>query len=147
MAADYAQVIGVNVAAAMYRCSWWCIGDPPGLTENEPKGDPRFCIHESVVEALPDPSVDYITWKDKFLPMNPPESWATFTKDAAMILARYIGATELHIYGDDMQGVEDCNGAKRGNRDAERWRFEGEITDRIARWLRAGGVTVEWIRL
>jgi len=60
---------------------------------------------------------------------------SSFSKLGALVLAAWLGAEEVHIYGDDMQGGSYCDGETVIRGDAARWTREATLGSGVAKWM------------
>lgn len=122
--------IGVNRAAVMRPCDWWCASDYPLIRDYDPIGKPRLFTNENKVNR-PE-RFSEILFKEQIwklwpsLPENGP--WSLFTAPSALILAAYLGATDIQVWGCDFKGTSDADGHQYQWDGIEAWRtrFEGD---------------------
>ena len=60
---------------------------------------------------------------------------SSFSKLGALVLAAWLGAEEIHIFGDDMQGETYCDGEPVSRGDVARWTREATLGSGVAKWM------------
>lgn len=159
------QVIGVNRSVLRHNCHWWCFGDDetyeivgPPLPSPDGGGAPGVFTMDIMAARLSDRHGDpkspwhqhrLMTWQQPDVQRcahahgGGPVNWSTWSCTAALVLARYLGAQELHIFGADMAGEVDFTGHRCGARNSKRWAWEGEVFSDLLQWLnRCGTKTI-----
>ena len=151
--------IGVNHAAEDWPCHYWAVNDAEAMVAYNPmaravKGGGRelptaFTSQQAFVRQK-----DSLTKKGcpaallhESIPTHCPSDrqWNRFTMTAALVLAEYIGAAVIRLYGCDQQGgdyfkpgiyptAEVCAG---------RWASEKAVYSRVLGWLKDKKVHVE----
>jgi hypothetical protein len=151
------HVIGVNRMAADYPCDFWAFNDHeafgwwpaiPGPSGKLPTIFTSNQAHSLIgkQEAHRDRRDDY-DWL--FYPQIqttcPADAhWTNYSMLVAMVLAQYLGARRIFIYGYDGEGTTDYDGAaeRRPGRHLERWKNEAHWFGHVSAWLRRCGVMV-----
>lgn len=64
-----------------------------------------------------------------------------YSKLGALVLAAWLGAEEIHLFGDDMHGGTYCDGERVIKSGNVRWAQETELGASVALWLRKRGIT------
>ncbi len=144
-------LIGVNRAATGFELDWWCFGDASTYENNWYIGNPNVCTSAVAVQRLRD--------EEASKPFNPPElltfcelaeripndiGWVVFSATSALVLAAYLGAKQIEVYGADwtVDGADFDgrmpDGAIRG---AERWTSEANVWRDTVTKLETLGVT------
>ena len=153
--------IGVNEAVEAAHCHWWSCVDWEPFTRHTPIGDPvrftkeinrrRVLYHLKVPENEHRTSEQYRGWLlheevsggARATTCPPDGKWGARSAMAAIVLAEWLGAGEIVMYGADMDGRDSYNGAPEHavSRSARRWKEELEKLTAIVDWLQANGVT------
>lgn len=156
-------IIAVNRAATLHRCDWWSVADVDGLRHftTDPHhvhrgrviGNPSIltmpeswaaAMHEQPAFFAATPN--WLTWERLGRltdPLAPPTQWNSFSGTAALVLARHLGATEIHCFGMDLAGGSDAFGLTCPvSYNEERWQLERRIITRLTDWLEQQGVSV-----
>lgn len=88
-------IIGVNHAAAMYPCDWWCFGDMEAGRDITPLSRPRWFTNENAALRLGrqgiTPPADTLRWES----LKVPGRWTVFSSCAALVLAHHLGAPRV----------------------------------------------------
>jgi len=155
---DAGVVIAVNRAAEDFACDWWAVLDAEVFGNHllaPPKTKrPRLLMFDISFDRLMSPGGEFshlagemrkhqITRTSVLATMGPPQSWATYTACAALVLAAWIGAGRIDVYGADMEGDRDFKGDAGRRRDCKRWTQEREHWQLITQWLEGRNVRVE----
>lgn len=75
--------------------------------------------------------------------VKPPPGWNHYSSGGARVLAVFLGATHIDVYGADMAGIGDFLGNQcASNRDRRRWNEERAWLQGIDHWLHERGVTI-----
>lgn len=151
----YDLVVAVNTAAALYDCDWWSVADSPRFLEITPKGNPSVFTmgveRDKVLasdQAARLKNTNVTDWKTVMESVGligcktPIPNWSC---TSALILCRYLGATSVDVYGNDMTGERDITGAKTLHRNKERWGKERVEWDWLVNWMLEAGIKVERI--
>jgi hypothetical protein len=140
--------IGVNRAAERFPCDWWSVGDwqaivGEGMEALHPIGEPRIFTMDDSANTVSKlrPELTLHGWKHLCSDFNAPDGWSTWSSTAAVMLARYLNATTLDVYGVDMAGHADVSG-RVGGRSDDRWNRERPAWEAVVGWIRAQGVRV-----
>lgn len=144
---DGTLVIAVNRAASMHAADWWAFCDADIFRDSAALGKPKIFTSRASVERLRkrnyyvDPGMlsDEVDVHDN--------TWRTFTKTMAIVLAFKLGAHAIYIYGDDQTEAPDADGVmpRGANRTPERWRDERAHVAKLQTYLAEHRVTVERI--
>jgi len=116
------------------------IGEPRLFTTSATRGSLRSRQHPLAARVC------YIAedlWQ--FCPSS--LSWTLFSATAALILASYIGAQQVLVYGADFAADQpDYDGVNIAeNRTAERFKLERGVWQKVMEWLALRGVEVKRI--
>lgn len=146
---NYDIVIAVNLAMLYEpRAQWWCAGDWDTLKLFAGRPTVGICTIRDAAEiahkVIPadrwNPAWKFIAWED--LAFREGKSGIT-----ALGLAVHLGASTVHIFGDDKAGDVDCTGYVDTNRGPDRWADEIRERDDLMRRARAeSGVTFLQVR-
>jgi hypothetical protein len=71
--------------------------------------------------------------------------WAKYGGPTALCLCWWLGATEIDVFGVDMDGAEDAQGMMNATRHDQRWRLERQIWTLLVEGFTSAGVTVRRI--
>lgn len=141
--------IGVNRAASAWPCQWWAFNDAEVFGWFRPTGRPKiFTSNESFKRIEDKRRADHFRWTfypaiNTTCPSDP--GWTNFSMTVAMVLAEYLGARAITIYGCDWEGADDWDGPAdyRHYRQEYRWKNEIHKVGHVIRWLESRGVSVE----
>jgi hypothetical protein len=145
----YDAVIAVNRAALHVEATCWAVLDYPLIRDDRATvlGNPILLTHST-------------TWQDirRKVPRFPAvvmledvEAWygqkyERRTTPAAMLLAGYLGASRIDLYGDDKTPAPDYDGFQTAEtglaRLPSRWASEQKDCDAITAFLKRGGCEV-----
>lgn len=136
--------IGVNRAAEAVACSWMVAADAEAAAAFEPIGTPALFTTEQSAKRLTIGSLAKYTTVLTFDEVGRRTScpaqhgWRRFSLLAAMVLAEYLYARRIEVYGTDWNGEEDWDGTipLNPNRTEHRWQQEQAGFDRVTDWLR-----------
>ena len=141
-AAPHDVRIGVNTAASLFACDWWSCADQHRFAEIEPVGTPRLFTIDAEYHKMQSRNGDKVAkfevqgWKSVFADVSAPSIWQNFSATSALVLARWLGATHLDVYGVDMTGVTCCAGETMApQRKQSRWERERDLWAEIVNWL------------
>lgn len=155
--------IGVNRAATVHACDWWVAGDEQAIWRHtkDPDAERQGLVigHPGVFtlspawaavmhgdRALFDSFREWLNWdSDKPRALCPPTEWDCWSAGAAIVLAAYLGATELHLFGYDMAGEQDFAGYNdpgRSRYNPIRWERERRIMPVLLDWIAGRGCRV-----
>lgn len=140
--------IGVNTAAAKYPVDYWSVADQDRFAEIHPIGFPAVFTmgpeRDKMMAQNPHRIARHrvLVWKDIGRDVHAPNDGWRWSCTSALILARWLGATEIDCYGVDMTGAADVTGQTTIYRNPERWAEEQVLWAKLVRWLRAGGTVV-----
>lgn len=159
---DYDVTVGVNRAVTVARCQWWSCTDWEPFTWFTPiegtapvKFAPeinrrRYLYHVGIPEAehgKPEHCKGWLLHEEIAYGARPTTcprkgKWRCFSSLSALVLAEWLGATEIVMYGADMIGGDDFDGppAYRATRTDYRWQNEINKLSKIAAWLEESGV-------
>lgn len=149
--AHYDLRIGVNRAAILLECDVFAALDYPTIRDNRAaiKGNPALMTDDTTYRdtlkfgAFP----QLIRFED--VAAMYPEKFVKRTMPAALLLAAYLSATYIDIYGDDKTPEPDFDGYATDEtmkfRDAKRWESEKKDCDAICAWLSSRGVPVRHV--
>jgi len=146
---DYDIRLGVNRAPLQIAVEYWCVLDYPIIRDYRQQvlGNPSLMTHST-------------TWNDirgkvapfpVRIPLENVEAWygrkyERRTTPSAMLLAGYLGAETIDIYGDDKTSEPDWDGFQTAEtalaRSIERWQSEKRDCDAITEFLAARGIEV-----
>lgn len=144
----YDVVVGVNRAASLHACDFWCLLDHYTYDLRPVIGRPTICCHASIYSNM---TKAYPAAKDhKFLALeNIPENfqicnWRTWSASLAIVVAFINGASLIECYGMDWRGAADWDGFthERHRRTAKRWIAEQKLFEQIREWLGPRGCTI-----
>lgn len=146
-AGQYDVVIGVNRAAAAYLCDYYVALDARSYEMGKPLGEPVIVtVAHAWAELLnKHPGLSgrrSMVYSDAGKDIK--STFGAFSSTAALVLARYLGANLVHVFGADMGGVQDYDGwtDERNRRDAMRWAKESRQWEALTGELAALGTTV-----
>jgi hypothetical protein len=142
-------VLAVNRAALVVEATIWCALDYPMIRDHRATvlGNPLLMTHST-------------TWEDirRKVPRFPAvvmledvEAWygqkyQRRTTPAAMLLAGYLGASRIELFGDDKTPAPDFDGFQTAEtgmaRLPSRWESEQKDCDAITAFLKRGGCEV-----
>jgi hypothetical protein len=150
---DHAVTIGVNRAPLCLdghgvKVDWWAFIDDVCFPRWRPSYKPKLFTTRGSVRRIEKAGHNDDLRKHHLLltedvPAPDNTGAYVYTKTAAIRLAVHLGAQYIDVYGDDRTDEPDVDGwseSIRGRNDA-RWKTEGEITDRLAKWVCDRGVT------
>lgn len=141
-------VIGVNRTAAAYPCGVWAFGDCEAFRAYEPVGVPVILTSRYAAYRLRNDErlcgyVGGIVFvEDLNVPLPGRYDETTYTSLVAVAYAVHRGARRITMYGCDLQGVYDWDGAASigPNRNDRRWSHEAERLAEAAHWLGQRGI-------
>ena len=133
--AGYDLVVGVNRAVLVFECDWGAAADWDRCLFLEGMVrvgilTVRKTLRVCEVEGCLRDGLKYeMLWNAKGCD---PEFTGTWTLPVTIrTVIRKWDPLEIDVYGCDMAGNSDCKGERMANRDAERWRDEKIILDRV----------------
>lgn len=144
-------VIGVNIAACVHRCDWWCAGDWQVVHEKKPIGLPHVCTLEASFDWLyhnrpdlipPECPRQLVTWMHLRNTYSPPDGFDNYSGPTSLVLAAHLGAREIVTFGMDMAGGKYFDGSTNDNCTETRWTVERPLVARVIAWLASRGVRV-----
>jgi hypothetical protein len=110
--------IGINHAAGMYVCDWWCFADAQVPQIIAPIGEPRWSTNARTVRRMLSRGIDVprdvLPWELFNAP--PPAFRSLFSSVWAVLLAKFIGATEIVGFG-----LYTVNFPQAVDGEADRW--------------------------
>lgn len=149
---DFAGLrIAVNRAALWYASDVWAANDFPLICEisDDVKGNPRlWCNHDTVTSLLRRGNC----WGKGATAFSslvyPVPAWHLYTAPAALVVAAFLGADRIEVFGADWTSEPDADGKTPPScrRTEGRWRQERSIWEGIVACLKERGVRVERIR-
>lgn len=146
---EYDAIIGINNIVAKYETDWWCFGDAETFARYVPVKRPQsLCTDkDQVFSILHNYPVEIqqryrahpceVCWEDL---ENPGSKPFLFSSCAALMLAKYLGAKTLDIFGVDMEGNADFEGREHLARTESRWERERQRWNESIKWLEGTGV-------
>lgn len=145
---NYDIRIGINSAVTKYQCDWWSCGDAYRFEEIEELGCPKLFmlgpeidkVRAHQPERIEGRSVE--AWEDVGYRVAAPDKWTTWSVIAGIVLARWLNATSLDVFGHDMVGEIDCTGERSRFRNAGRWEKERLMWLKMLQWSQISKVTV-----
>ena len=144
----YDVIVGVNRAASLHACDFWCLLDHYTYALRPVIGQPTICCHASIYSNMlaaypaakdhPHLALENIT--ENFQICN----WRTWSASLAIVVAFIQGADLIECYGMDWVGTTDWDGftQTQHRRSAKRWLGEQKLFGEIRDWLGARGCTV-----
>ena len=145
----YDLTLAVNRAATFLAADFWCAVDMPLIVDN------RAAVLGNPALATIRETYDTITRRGMTFPrvvlLDDVEAWYGVkfirrTTPSAMLLAGYLGATELDLWGDDKTQAPDFDGHRTAEtalqRHPNRWASEQRDCDAITAWLEQRGIEV-----
>lgn len=141
----YELSIAVNRAAAAYAADYWSILDWKSFDDVTPLGRPVILIGEKnwtrILRRMPAAADFDVCWIEE-LTEPPVKRWQSYSATVAALAAWHFGARAIDVYGCDLAGKADWDGAElaRQRRDERRWRREGAIWRDLVPWLALQGV-------
>lgn len=153
-AVPYDHRIGVNTAVQFYPCDWWACADShrwieifdagvigkPRVFQIDAQRDRTQCFEFAKFEQY-----QWTGWDEVFEAVGANPLWMSNTGPAALVLAAWLGATEIHCFGVDMAGhldVTEVIDDSTRHRNPPRWEKERKAWDEIVAWLTDRGVKV-----
>ena len=111
--------IGVNGAASVFCCDWWCAGDGQTFAETTPVGFPVLFTMTKDDGHLRRAGVAGRLLKHRVVEWGPiltrsgaPSCAQNWSVTMAVVLAVDLGARHIDLFGHDMKGTVDCNGKR-----------------------------------
>ena len=150
-AKPHGLLIAVNRAAMVTQVDWWVFSDQHVWTDNAPPGTPKIFTRQSIVDSYKHWPVfqnhERLTFEEVAQTHPDTYRWRIFSATAAMVLACYLGATTINVYGSDMAGTDEYDGPPEHevNRSDGRWRKEAAIVQSTMGHLAERGATVNRI--
>ncbi len=153
-ARPYDIVVGVNRAAGMVRCDYWCMLDHFTYDLIPVIGRPVIVCHAGIYSSM---RTAYAQAKEhrhlsiETIPLeySEPIAWRTWSATCAIVTAFHVGATVIECYGMDWLGTTDSDGFThpKHRRSSKRWASEKKLFDRMVPWLAAQGCHVQRVGL
>lgn len=138
--------IAVNRAALRFGCDYWAALDYQTFTRDEPniKGNPLLFTraeyrHKTHRDGIDAEDLFGLLSRDRI-------NWPMYTLPAAMVLAAWLGAKRIDIYGCDWalnQPDFDGSTPQHSRRDMSRWAAETVLFSRVVDWLNEHGTEVK----
>ncbi len=144
----YDLVVGVNRAAGLQHCDFWCLLDHYTYDLLPVIGKPTIVCHASIYHSM---VREYPASKDHghLALENIDENfqicnWRTWSASLAIVVAFTQGVDLIECYGMDWVGTTDWDGFthRTHRRSAKRWLGEQKLFGEIRDWLGARGCTV-----
>lgn len=154
-AAHHDLRIGVNTAVEFYPCDWWACADSHrwiDIAKRGVVGHPKVYAIDAQRDRTQglEPKLfskfDWTGWDEVFDAVGASRKWMNNTAPAALILAAWLGATEVECFGVDMAGDMDATGRRDDAthyRNEQRWQLERGIWTLIVQWLFERGTKVK----
>lgn len=160
----YDRVLAVNEAATLWRSKWWVATDWLQIERNirNVLGAPFLFTRKSTPQLLRENSKDsqaiatleewmwegrivaHETITNPMLPATVPP-WNCYSGTAALILAWWLNADQIDIYGVDLAGETDSTGKPWHTRKHTRWTHETCIVDAIVGMYAERGIVARRI--
>jgi hypothetical protein len=149
-----AHRIAVNraVLAPGLHCQWHCAGDPAAIAAGPTPAGTRLFTKRSTIAAMPAAAAaGAVEWESLFDLIAPTTvcEWNRYSLLAAIVLATWLTATSIDVYGCDWtEGGADFDAppgstvAADANRGPERWADERRGYEKLTAWLAPRGITV-----
>ncbi len=146
-------VIAVNRAAEAVAADWLCAIDADALLGFRPEGRPRiFTTAQSMTRFRSEQpgrasKFSMLSFEALYHQLAIPRAprWDMFSATAALVLAHWLGASEIEIFGCDWRGENDWDGTppgRPGSRSISRWKSEQHKFHHIASALSRLGCTI-----
>lgn len=147
--------IGVNRAAIRYAVDVWAALDHWSVNDGGIRnwcgqviGSPLLLSTRASLKVVAQrtpwrgPTFAVEDYRDWMPPTNPGR-WTLFSATCALVYAGWRGATRIDVYGADMMGTQDYDGAQAGaRRDEGRWKSERVIWATTVAQLNERGIEV-----
>ena len=137
--------VGVNRAVTVGGCEWFVKMDEHQFADLRSHA-PYAITTAETLRRLRNREPDYTCGVVETLATDVPPSlgWRIFSATIAIVLAHALGATTIEVWGADMRGDADFDGARdpANRRDEARWKCERSILGKLIRWLRRRGIKV-----
>jgi len=139
--------IGVNRAAEAVRCDWLAAIDCGIVSHMKIKGNPAlFTSSKTWGRALaegaaPSRFCEVLSHEEIRFTTTCPASpgWKVFSITTALVLAEFLQATEIELFGADWNGIADWDRTIPPNatqtRSPNRWSAERHKFDHVLKWL------------
>lgn len=144
----YDVVVGVNRAATLYPCDFWCLLDHYTYALRPVIGKPTICCHAAIYNnmcaAYPEAKTHgHVALENIPLPFDK-VVWRTWSATTAVVVAHLQGADVIDCYGMDWVGSSDWDGFthEKHRRTSKRWASERKLMQQIQDWLATLGCTV-----
>jgi hypothetical protein len=152
-AVPYKLRIGVNTAVQFHKCDWWVCADSHRVEEIESKviGKPKLFMVDGQRDQMDGDCRKRwkITgWREVTAEIGASMSWLNNSGPAALLLAKWLGATHVDCYGVDMAGGLDATMEQTPSskyRNDQRWALEKSFWHLISQWVSERGMTVNRI--
>lgn len=156
-----------------FDVDWWCFTDYITYERYEPRGNPAVFTrraqvelsqtkwittkraqaarsqsqlgppHLRMAELVAAGRVTHFEDIEAVKPFHSVRWWGFKSGTAALMLAMHLGATEVVVYGADMEGTADGLGQDNNSRTGSRWRNEWDTWREVVEQLGQRGITVE----
>jgi len=145
--------IGVNRAALGVPLDWWAIQDNGLWTKisEDALGEPRVIACDALAATVR-------TWRGNkavgcdvlrnYCPIRC-EGWGNYTSTLALTYAAFLGASTIHVFGNDRAGQLDWDGVEGGlierkvsHRTPARWETEAKHWKSISEWMGGRGLVL-----
>lgn len=141
--------IGVNRAVLAHHCDWLVAGDYPFLREYDFGYTLKLFTSRATKVPRPERFSQVLHNEDLSFPQPP--AWRSKSVTLALVLAAYLGATQIDLFGADMAGTADWDGHEyqmRGyppgqaqrDRSPQRWDLERVLLSETIQMLSDRGI-------
>ncbi len=149
----YDVVVGVNRAAGLHACDFWCLLDHYTYGLTEVIGKPTIVCHASIFRSMgqayaaaklhPHLSLENIKLEHGTV------DWRTYSAMLAIAVAFLQGAELIECYGMDWKGAADYDGHTndKQRRNARRWETERKLFDRLCDMFAPKGCIIRRVGL
>lgn len=144
----YDVIVGVNRAASLHACDFWCLLDHYTYDLLPVIGKPTIVCHASIynsmVREFPAANSHVHLALENIDENFQICNWRTWSASLAIVVAFTQGVDLIECYGMDWVGTSDWDGFSQTQqrRSAKRWLAERKLFGQIRDWLGARGCTV-----
>lgn len=144
----FQTTIGVNKAVAKWKLDWWVFNDPQTFNDVDCIGKPKLFTRRQTAAHMKQlwtrwPSEKVIAEDTGGIPWpggatgrrGMTREWHSYSGQTSLGLAMYLKATEVVVYGVDLDMDIDFTGSTHGHRAEPRWSRERKSWDYAAAWL------------
>lgn len=130
--------VGINHAAAMYPCDWWCFCDMEAGRDITPIGSPQIFTNDNANRRLIKQGISLAParlklWDDIQCPAR--LGWTVFSSCAAIVLiAAHLRNTHAEIESIECFGVYTVNFPQPVRDEDQRWITERHIWQQVTHW-------------